>query len=189
MKKITMMMVASAMVLALGPQKAEARGGGSDGWLLGFDLSYISDKEETTTSSTSSSESATTFYDVNLGYTMPSGLYVGGIYASKSYSSSGTASVSTSASANAMGAVIGYGFMNGMYLNGIYFLSATDQDYKKGSGMGVELGWRTFASGSFFYGAKLSYRSLKYTENTTVASFNSLTKTIIMPMLSLGFTF
>lgn len=190
MKKMITMTVLSALMLAFAPLQAEARGSGMDGWLLDFDLSYLSSKTETTTSSsTSNSQSSTTYYDVNLGYIMPSGLYVGGVYGAKNYSSSGSASVSTSTSASAMGASVGYAASNGVYINATYFLSATDQDYKKGSGLGLDLGWRSFMSSSFFVGAKLTYRSLKYTENATVSGFESTTSTVVLPYLSFGFTF
>lgn len=190
MKKMITMMVLSALVFAFAPQKAEARGSGMDGWLIDFDLSYMSSKEESKVSgATGDSQSATTYYDVNLGYVMSNGLYVGGVYGAKNYSSSGSATVSTSSSASAMGASVGYAASNGVYINATYFLSATDQDYKKGSGMGVDLGWRSFMSSNFFVGAKLSYRSLKYTENTTIAGFESRTSTTTLPYLSFGFTF
>ena len=188
MKKIYFMLFLLALIFNPS-QQAQARGGGQD-WMLDIDLSYLSYKSEASVNGTTSSgESSTTYYDITLGYMLSSNLMVGGIYATKNYKDSSGATISTSTSANALGATLGYVFENGAYLNGTYFLSATDDQYKKGSGFGLDLGWRTFTSGSFFIGGKLSYRSLKYTENTAISGFESQTNTSTLPYLTFGFGF
>lgn len=167
---------------------ALARGGGQS-WLLGIDLSYLSNKAESVVSSTTSTaESSTTFYDVTLGYMLTPNVLVGGIYTTKNTSTKG-ASLSTSTNGSAAGASVGYVFDNGVHISGSYLLNAVDDEYKKGSGYQIDLGWRSFLSDSFFVGAKLAYRSIKYTENQTLAGFTSLTNTTAMPYISIGFGF
>lgn len=182
MKKFLILLVAA---LALVPvNSAHARGGGSS-WLLGIDLSYISAKTEAEASGLkSTSESTNTLYDLSFGGMLGSNLYVGAMYSTKN-----DKSLSTSTNGSAMGASIGYVFDSGVHLTGTYFLSATDGEYKKGSGYEIDLGWRSFISSSFFVGAKLAMRSLKYTENETIPGFESVTSTTTLPYISLGFGF
>lgn len=170
-------------------EKVQARGGSSN-WLLGIDLSYLAAKSETTVSgvTTVGSNQSTTFYDLTLGYLLGDNLYVGGIYSTKNYSDKG-ASISTSTSGNAMGASIGWVFGSGFHITGSYFFSATEGEYKKGSGTQADLGWRSFIAGSFYVGAKLTMRTLKYTEYAPTAGFESTTTTNTLPYISLGFGF
>ena len=183
-------LLALVLMLTLAPlDKVYARSGGQD-WLLGIDFSYLANKTETTVSGATYTDSdySTTFYDLSLGHLIGSNLYLGGIYSTKNYSSKG-ATVSTSTSANAMGASVGWVFDNGVHVTGSYLLSATDGEFKKGSGMQVDFGWRSYLSGSFYVGAKLTYRSIKYTEYAAVAGFESLTDTNTLPYISIGFGF
>ncbi len=176
------------VVLLLAPfNSAFAKGG--QAWNLGVDLSYLSNKTETASSgNTASSQSSTTFYDLSLGYMISDSVMVGAMYATKNSKDDG-ATVSTSTPASALGAMIGYSFSNGVYFSGTYFLSATDGDYKKGSGYNIDFGWKYFMGSSFYLGAKLAYRSLKYTENDSLPALDSITQTTIVPYLSLGFGF
>jgi hypothetical protein len=174
-----------ALALLLLPTSSFAKGGGS-GWLLGIDLAPVSSKTETVTSgTTSTSESSSTVYDISLGNTMGSGLYLGLLYSGQSDKNG---SISTTASA--MGASVGYIGSSGFSLIAHYILSATNGDFKKGTGYQIDLGWRAFLSSSFFMGTKISMRSLKYTENETLSSaFESVTYTTTIPYLVLGFVF
>jgi hypothetical protein len=173
------------LALALVPVNSYAKGGGG-GWLLGIDLAPVSSKTETTTSGvTATSESSTTVYDISLGNVMSSGLYLGVLYSSQSDKSD-----STTTSASAMGASVGFIGDSGFNIIASYILSATYGEYKKGSGYQIDLGWRHFLSSSFYAGAKVSMRSLKYTENETLPSgFESTTYTTTIPYLVLGFGF
>jgi hypothetical protein len=180
--------IALVLMLAISPlHQANAKGGQS--WLLGLDLSYLSNKAESVAGGTTTTgELSSTFYDLSLGYMLGSNLYVGGVYATRNDKSTG-ATLSTSTNGSAMGAAIGYVADNGFHITGIYYLSATDDEYKKGSGMEVDLGWRTFVSSGFFVGAKLAYRSIKYTENASISNFTSYTHTTTMPYITLGMGF
>lgn len=178
-----------AILLYVAPINIAYAKGSSGSWLLGMDLNYSTTKVESVVSGTTTeSESGTTFYDLILGTMIDANLYVGGIYSTVNNTSKG-ASISTSTTGSALGASVGYVFDNGLHILGSYFLSATYQDYKRGTGYEVDLGWRSFVSGSFFIGAKLAYRSLKYTENTTITGFESYTNTSTLPYISFGFGF
>ncbi|MBL7543047.1 MAG: hypothetical protein JNL11_04485 [Bdellovibrionaceae bacterium] len=187
MKKFYSAIIVLAVVLAP-MDSVHARSGGQS-WLLGLDLSYIASKTETVINgNTGTGESGTTYYDLSLGYFLGSNFVVGGIYSTLNRKNPG-ATVSTSTSGNALGAMAGYVFDNGIHLTGSYFLSATDDEYKKGSGYEVDIGWRSFVSNSFFVGAKMAYRSIKYTELQGSPGFESQTHTTTLPYISLGFGF
>lgn len=175
--------IALVFMLAFAPLSKVHAKGGNDGWMLGFDINQQTAKSETASGGTtaSSDEVSITSYDVGLGYVMGSGLYVGGLY------NGATSKVGdTSTTANGMGASLGYVFGPGLHFTGSYILSATNGEMKKGSGLQMDFGWRTFVSGSFFLGAKLSYKSLKYTE---VSGVDSVTVTGTQPYVSFGFSF
>lgn len=184
MKKFYLMLV---LAFAIAPiNSAHARGGSGASWLLGLDLSYLSSKVESVRNgnTTTNTDSTNTLYDLTFGGMVGSNLYVGAIYSTKS-----DKDLSTNTSASAMGASIGFVADSGVHLTASYFLSATDGDYKKGTGYEVDFGWRNFISSSFFVGAKLAMRSIKYTENETVSGFESLTHTTTVPYISLGLGF
>ncbi len=173
------------LVLALVPvNSAHAKGGGG-GWLLGIDFSYLSSKVDVVTSGvTSSGESSSNIYDVSLGNQMSSGLYLGALYSTRSDKATDTTTGS------AMGVSFGFIGDSGFNIIATYFLSATDGDYKKGSGYQIDLGWRHFLSSSFYLGTKVAVRNLKYTENETLSSgFESVTYATTMPYVVLGFGF
>jgi len=182
MKKFFAVLV---VALALVPvNSAHAKGGGG-GWLLGIDFSHISSKAETVTSGvTASGESSTSIYDVSIGSLMSSGLYLGVLYSTQSAKSTDTTTGS------AMGVSVGAIADNGFNIIASYILSATDGEYKKGSGYQIDLGWRHFLSSSFYLGTKVAVRSVKYTENETLSSsFESITYTTTIPYVVLGFGF
>jgi len=174
------------LALAILPvNSAHAKGGGG-GWLLGLDFSYLSAKSEVTTSGvTGSGETSSNIYDLSFGSLMSSGLYIGALYSTRSDKDS-----NSSTTGNAMGASVGFIGDSGFNLIASYILSATDGEYKKGSGYQLDLGWRHFLSSSFYMGAKIATRSVKYTENETLAAgFESLTYTSTIPYVVLGFGF
>lgn len=180
----TFFLLLAATLAFVSVDSAYARGSGGN-WLLGMDLSYISSKTETETGGLkSTSESTNTLYDLSFGGMLGANLYVGAMYSTKN-----DKSLSTSTNGSATGVSIGYVFDSGVHLTGTYFLTATDENYKKGSGYEIDLGWRSFISSSFFVGAKLAMRSLKYTENATILGFQSVTSTTTLPYISFGFGF
>lgn len=182
--------IALVLALALAPIEMVHAKGGSQSWLLGIDLSYLANKQESVVNGVTATgnDNSTTYYDLGLGYLLGSNLYVGGIYSTKNYSSKG-ATVSTSTSASAMGASVGWVFDNGFHVTGSYLLSATDGDFKKGSGIQMDFGWRNYVSSSFYVGAKLTYRSIKYTEYALMSGFESHSDTTTLPYISIGFGF
>lgn len=173
------------LALALVPVNSYAKGGGG-GWLLGIDFSYLTSKTESVTGGvTTSGESSTSIYDLSFGSAMSSGLYIGALYSTRSDKSG-----STTTTGSAMGPSIGFIGDSGFNIIATYILSSTDGDYKKGSGYQIDLGWRSFLSSSFYLGTKLSVRSIKYTENTTLSSaFDSITFNTTTPYVVLGFGF
>lgn len=187
MKKTYLFLITLLSFIPL--NSALAKGGGGSSWLLGIDLSYLSSKTETDVSgTTATAETATTFYDISFGKMLGANIFLGALYSTSNDKTTG-ASVSTTTSGSATGASLGYIFDSGVFLTATYLLSATYDDYKKGTGYQIDLGWRSFLSSSFFVGAKLATRSIKYTENETISGFNSLTTTSTMPYISLGFGF
>lgn len=173
------------LALALVPvNSAHAKGGGG-GWLLGIDFSYLTAKTEVASGGvTASSETSINIYDVSLGNVMSSGLYLGALYSTRSDKSTETTTGS------AMGVSLGFIGDSGFNIIASYLLSATDGEYKKGSGYQIDLGWRHFLSSSFYLGTKLAIRSVKYTENATLpATFESVTYTTTTPYVVLGFGF
>lgn len=182
MKKIFAVIV---LALALAPVNSAYAKGGGGGWLLGIDFSHISSKAETVSGGvTASAESSTSIYDVSFGSLMSSGLYLGVLYSTQS------AKDTITTTGSAMGVSVGAIADNGFSLIATYILSATDGEYKKGSGYQIDLGWRHFLSSSFYLGTKVAIRSLKYTENTTLSSsFESTTYSTTIPYVVLGFGF
>lgn len=179
------------ILLVLSPiDSALAKGGSGSRLLLGFDISSLSSKSESVVGgNTGQAESRSTFYDLTLDYMLGSNFKLGAILSSKSTSSKEGTDDSTSTTGSATGVSLGFVFDSGFHLTANYFLTASDQEYKKGSGFGADLGWKTFLSSSFYIGAKLAYRSIKYTENSTISNFTSLTSTTMLPYLSFGFGF
>jgi hypothetical protein len=174
------------LALALVPVNSFAKGGGGGGWLLGVDISYIVSKTEAVYSgTTTSSESSNNIYDISIGNAMGSGVYFGLLYSTKSFKDT-----DSSSSASAMGPSIGYIGERGFSIVATYILSATDADYKKGTGYQIDLGYRSYLAPNFYMGAKFAMKSVKFTENETLSSsFESLTYNTTIPYLVTGFSF
>jgi hypothetical protein len=167
---------------------AQARGGGGSGILFDLNLYYGSSKVDDVYSgvTTHESDGKTAIYDVKLGYLPGSGLYLGGIYTSRSdnaLNASGTA-------ASAMGGSVGYMGSEGFFIMGHYLVTATSGEYKEGSGVQVDLGYKAGVSSGWLVGAELTYRSITYKKNDTLAAtFESHQVTEVMPMISVGYMF
>lgn len=184
MKKmwLSALVLASTMTMAA---TAQARGSGS-GVLFTLNAFYYSNKAEVQAGgATASSESKNSIYDVKLGYLGGSGLYLGGIYTSRSSDSGGTATTGT-----ATGASLGYVGSSGFYLMGHYLLSATEGDnYKEGSGIQADLGYMTAVSGNLIVGVELTYRSITYKKDENNAALTSYKHDEVMPLLTIGYLF
>lgn len=161
---------------------------GNYNWLLGVDLSYLSIKSEAAANGeTVSSERGNTLYDLSLVYFVASA-YIGAIYTTTNTTNTAL-TLSANTSGNALGASAGYAFDNGTYITISYLITATNQDYKKGSGSQIDLGWRAFLSSAFFIGTKLTLRTIRYAENNTISGFDTHSDKTILPYLSFGFSF
>ncbi len=189
MKKmwLTAFVFASTMIMAATVQ-ARGGGGGGSGVLLDLNLNYGSSKTDDINSGVTTHQTDTTsaIYDVKLGYLSGSGLYLGGIYTSRSDSVLNAAGTS----ASAMGASVGYMGSAGFFITGHYLLSATNGEYKEGTGMQADLGYKAGLGNGWMLGAELTYRSITYKKNSTLAAtFESRQTTEVMPMVSVGYMF
>lgn len=183
-------------LLVTGPS-ALAKGGGS-GFVTNLDLTMTSSEssDETTTPATES-KSTSTIFDLNLGYAMSNGLYLGFLYVSGSISSTSGGSTTSPALA-AYGPSVGYMASNGFFVTGHYLLNsdytgltAAGAKWTKGSGIQADLGYQMNMMGSFNLGVLLIYRSVTYTnfnDGTTDSTIN-FKQTDMYPMLRLGFMF
>lgn len=178
----------SALVLAStlsGAATAQARGGGS-GVLLTLNAFYKTDKAELKAGgATATSESKSSVYDVKLGYLGGSGLYLGGLYTSRSYDAGGSPTAGS-----ATGASVGYVGSAGFYVMGHYLLSATYGDnLKEGSGLQADFGYMTAVNGGLLVGVELTYRSVTYKKDETNAAMEHYKHDEVMPMLTIGYMF
>lgn len=185
MKKMWLLALVLAFMTTL-VTTAQARGG--SGVLFDVNLYYSSSKIETKDiggAASVTTDGATAIYDVKLGYLSSSGLYLGGIYTSRSNSvlnQSGT-------SGSATGGSVGYMGSAGFFIMGHYLVSATDGNYKEGSGVQADFGYKAGISNGWLVGAELSYRSMTYKKNDGNTSLESYKKDEVIPMVSVGYIF
>ena len=176
-----------AMLLVTSARVAEARGGGtSSGVLFDVNLYYGSSATNLKTTGTETkSENKTVLYDIKLGSLSGSGFYWGGLYSSR------TTSVLNANGENgsAMGASIGYFGAAGFFIMGHYLVSATYGEYKEGSGIQADLGYKFDIGSGWLLGGELSYRNITYKKNDTVANLESYNVADVLPMLSVGYVF
>ncbi len=188
MRKSIRYLVVSALVLAAG--QSFAKGGSGDGVLLSLNPMYKTQKIES--SGVTSADIKSTLMDINLGYQMGNGLYLGLLYITDSIDSSGTKS-----SITGYGPSVGY-MKNGWFVHGHYILSSEYDDntsnadkFNKGTGMQVDFGYLAMISGPFYLGVEMSYRALEY-KNAQISNVDvatSLKFTDMMPKLRLTFIF
>lgn len=165
-----------------------ARGGSMSGFILGLDLSQFQKESDVTALGTSSKVTRTvTSYDANLGYVTSFDLYLGATYVSSTSEVKADDATSKEKS-NAYGPSIGLFFGPGFSIIGSYLLGATSDDFKDGTGMQADLGWRSELGRGFFMGFKLSYRSVEYTKHKTFTDVK-LKEAGMAPYVSLGFLF
>lgn len=185
--KVMMTALMGALVGIFSGSEAQARGGGS-GVLFDVNLYYASGKVEsknTGGSSTVSADGSTAIYDIKLGLLSGSGLYWGGIYTSRSSSILNQ----SGSSGSALGASIGYMGASGFFVMGHYLLNATEGDYKNGSGLQADFGYKAGVGSGWLVGAELSYRSMTYKESDSNASLEYYKKDEVIPMISVGYLF
>ncbi|RYZ76473.1 MAG: hypothetical protein EOP06_31280, partial [Proteobacteria bacterium] len=150
--KLSSIILASSMALSL---TAEARGGGS-GVLFDVNLYYGSTKTDMkqTTPAETKTESTTALYDIKLGYLAGTGIYLGGIYTSRSNSVLNA----SGESGTAYGGSLGYFGSSGFFVMGHYIASATLGHYTEGKGMQVDFGYKAGVGGDWLVGGEITYR-------------------------------
>lgn len=168
----------TTILLASTFAQARYSGGGEGGVLLDLNAFMYNQKSD---NNGTTSESNTAIYDIKLGYLPGSGLYLGGIYTSRNHSGN------LSDSGSATGLSAGYMGESGFYLMGHYYFTATNGDYKEGSGYQADFGYLALVSGAFYVGTELTYRSIKYKKLNNVDA--DYTSTELFPMLTVAFVF
>lgn len=139
--------------------------------------------------------------DLRLGYIMPMGLYLGGMYSIQSGVVANRLSIGTDddRSGSLIGPTIGYYSMMGFYLLGTYHItgktraenSGSHIEYSGGKGPQVDMGWVFPLASSFAIGPQLTYTSIEYSEvDTNTGSATTGYKTSdIRPYVTLWFMF
>ena len=152
-----------------------------------FSPSFIFSSYNDRASGSSFAQVSGQYIDVRLGYVMPSGLYLGGIYDLMNRTD-----FTTERKRSSYGASLGMVY-NGFVLIGSYLISSefetsSGTTLKSGSGLQVDLGYLFNVTGSFFAGPQLVYRSITYTkQNSTTVTSTDSTETI--PYVTLAFLF
>lgn len=188
----------SAVVLV--SNSSFARSSSGDGVLLSLNPYFAtsSDNESTEGSvSTTATEATAILMDVNIGYQMGNGLYLGLLYMSDSMEVK--AGSTTKSTASGFGPSVGF-MKNGWFGHFHYILSSesdsdtsTSAKWTKGTGMQVDVGYLMPISGPFSIGVELAYRSLEYgtfQDNAgTESTANKLKSSGIKPKIRFTFIF
>jgi hypothetical protein len=177
-----------------------AKGGGS-GVVTALNLYYqtLEQKDEPPSPGTASNtKSGETGIDLNIGYAMSNGLYLGFLYGLDTLSSTTAAGVTTTPTYSGYGPSVGYIAPNGFFVTGSYILSASFEKlnsagakYTKGSGIQADFGYQMNVAGNFLVGLLMTYRSVSYTnlnDGTTDIAYK-YTATQMYPQIRLGFMF
>lgn len=162
-------------------------------------LSYTTGSaEDQNTDPTTKVSTSSTSVDARLGYLMPGGIMIGGIYSMENGTSKVNSS-ETKTSASRFGASVGFK-MSSFILMGHYFLSASadskDSDgttkYTGGSGMQVDAGWAFDIGSGIGFGPQLSWYSMTYTKKKLPSGTESSKNYVvsgIQPALLFWFAF
>ncbi|MEK6774048.1 MAG: hypothetical protein AABY64_08910 [Bdellovibrionota bacterium] len=165
------LVIAISAVVAISSQ-GWARSSGGDGVLLSLNPFYQTISDDgggaTTTSYTE------TKMDVNLGYQMATGLYLGALYFTDTTT---TSPVSSGAATSGSGYGVSVGYLKNGWFGHLHYILSADKDdntadadkWSKGTGIQADVGYMMAVSGPFMLGVELAYRSLSYTTNTVAA--------------------
>ena len=151
-------------------------------------VSYMSDKTDRTTPTVESGESQQTLVDARLGYILPMGLYLGGMY-------SHIGSDNANSNGNMMGPTVGYfSSTTGFYTLLTYHISGEFGDtvkYTGAQGPQVDVGWIFPVTRYFSIGPQLTWRSIEYSkiESGAVSVDTDYKRSTIAPYISLWFMF
>lgn len=160
-------------------------------FVISPNISYTSTKFEGTQNAVTASESTSTLIDARVGYIMPMGLYLGGMYSS--------ISGNNGVSGYQAGPSVGYHSMSGFYgiltyhLMGQYDTETTGGDtiFKNASGPQVDIGWIVPVTSMFYVGPQVSWKSIKYTKASVagVEGDSDQKITSLQPYISFWFMF
>lgn len=160
-------------------------------------ITHVAGEDRATTPAplTTDSKSNETVIDLRVGYVMPMGLYLGGMYSSISRKAG-----SVSGSGNLLGPTIGYYSYTGFYTLLTYHISGKDKawtnmgeavDVTGAKGPQVDVGWVFPVSTYFSLGPQITWRSLEFSkaEGNGASLDTNYKRTNIAPYLSLWFMF
>ncbi len=153
-------------------------------------ISYQSTKFTQTDPAAADSDGSETLIDARFGYVLPTGLYLGGMYAHSSFDDG------NSTSGFLAGPTVGYYSMIGFYAMLSYHIlgeieQGAGQKYTGGKGPQVDVGWVFPLSSYFSLGPQITWRSVEFDKlEGNGASVNADPKIdTIRPYLSLWFMF
>ena len=160
-------------------------------FVLSPNISYITnDVEETQPTPGNTSELGETRIDAKLGYILPMGLYVGGMYSSVSLKSG-----ATSNSGSLIGPSIGY-YSPMVFYTMLTYIIMGEQDLGPttmtgAKGPQIDIGWVFPLSAYFAIGPQMTWRSVEFDKAETggVSVDTDHTRTSIAPYLTLWFMF
>ena len=158
---------------------------GNSGVLFDFGIYYGQSEASANPSVGNEWKDNTSIYDVKLGYIMDGGVYLGAAYSTRTQSTSSVGVSSTTGNVGAFGG--GYFWDNGFNIRGYYRVNESFGEYKSGSGFQGDLGFMLNMSSNFYIGFLVSHRQVTFTENKTIAAFNSWTRKETYPFITLGF--
>ena len=156
-------------------------------------VGYVDRQTEATQPATVDQSSAETRFDLKLGYVLPMGLYLGGMYAFLD-SEDCVGNTCSDSSGFYAGPSIGYHSLTGFYALFTYQILGEVGDTNKltgAQGPQVDLGWVFPLTSYFAIGPQITYRSIEYDKlETPTGSQDTDTKdTSIAPYVSLWFMF
>ena len=159
-------------------------------FVLSPGVGYFSAKREETAPLTVSGQTTELRLDFKVGYILPMGLYVGGMYASTN-SDDGT----NSNGGNLMGPTIGYYSMMGFYSLFTYHILGEEDfgsdKYTGAQGPQADIGWIFPLTSYFAIGPQITWRSIEYDkfESNGTSVDTNRKDTSIAPYVSLWFMF
>ena len=184
MKSLTKIALATTLALATWMTTSTASASTDSGFLVGVSLMRLSTSYDGPL--LGNSEVTTTLFTGKVGYALPSGLYVGGIYDSRTDESGGKLERSS------LGATVGF-HRGGWFIDGSYYFSSTmkfstGSELKEGSGFGVDIGRNFEIASNVYLGLQVSWKSLSYKKVDALDSDNKI-KSELLPLVNVGLTF
>jgi hypothetical protein len=152
---------------AILPFQASAVGG--KGTYIGINSFYSGHKSETNNPGSTSTETARFNNDINIGYVMPYGLYLGGTLMFE------TVRAGARQSRDGVGLSIGYLYKYWMFTANYYFLAELDlgtfpaSRWTKGTGLEFNVGFLLDVSQTIKVGPQIMFRSIDY-KNFSISS-------------------